>query len=296
MTFSIVVPSFNQSRYLTATLDSVLGQREVTVELIVKDGGSTDGSVDLLRARSETFRWSSHRDGGQTNAINEGLREATGDILAYLNSDDVYFPGALAGVEEHFRVHPECQILYGDAYHLRSDGSVIEEYPTQEWDYSQLLRTCYLCQPAVFWRRSLMENTGAFDERLAYAMDYEYWLRVGADVPFTHLRGQFLAGSRLHEETKTLAQRIAVHREIVQIVRCYAESSDPVIHWLRHLASITAIESGFPPSPVPAQHLEHVRRFAAWMLSYAEELQIRLEGGVLTEIENLLEQAEATAR
>jgi hypothetical protein len=292
MKISIVVPSFNQARFLGATLDSVFSQSHGALELIVNDGGSKDGSVELLRNRPEQFRWASQPDHGQADAIDKGLREASGEILAYLNSDDVYLPGALAMVDGYFRDHPECQILYGDAYHLHADGSIMEEYYTEPWDYPRLLEICYLCQPAVFWRRSLIEQYGVFDDRLHYAMDYDYWLRVGAHLPFHHLKGSFLAGSRLHEETKTLGQRIKMHREILQVVMAHSPFSGPVFHWLRHLASITATQSGLPSSPVPAEQAAHVRAYAAWVLVYAEELQINLDSDFLGELDALVAAAE----
>jgi glycosyltransferase involved in cell wall biosynthesis len=296
MKISIVVPSFNQARYLGATLDSVFSQSHGDVELIVNDGGSTDGSVELLRGRPERFRWSSQPDHGQADAINKGLREAIGEIFAYLNSDDVYLPDALATVDGYFRDHPECLILYGDAYHLHADGSVMEVYPTAPWNYSRLLETCYLCQPAVFWRRTLMERHGVFDDRLHYAMDYDYWLRVGSHLPFHHLKGSFLAGSRLHQDTKTLGQRIKMHREILQVVNTHSPSSGPVFRWLKHLANITATQAGLPSSPVPAEHAAHVRAFAAWVLVYAEEFQINLDSGFLRELAGLVDQAEAALK
>jgi glycosyltransferase involved in cell wall biosynthesis len=296
MKVSVIVPSYNQARYLSATLDSVFSQTDADVELIVKDGGSDDGSIEVLRARTESFQWTSQQDGGQTDAINQGLRESTGEIVAYLNSDDIYLPGALAIVTEYFRRHPRCEILYGDAHHLHADGSYMETYPTERWDYPRLLKVCYLCQPAVFWRRSVMEKFGVFDERLSFAMDYEYWLRVGAKVSFSRLKGQFLAGSRLHQETKTLGQRIKVHREIVQVVQRYGSSPEPILHWLKHLASITATEKGHPSSPHPAEHIRHVQLYLGSLLAYAEELKIPLEGPFLQEMELLLNDAERGAQ
>jgi glycosyltransferase involved in cell wall biosynthesis len=292
MKISIVVPSFNQARYLGATLDSVFSQSHRDVELIVNDGGSTDGTVELLRGRSEEFRWSSGTDHGQADAINKGLREASGEILAYLNSDDVYLPDALAKVAGYFHDHPECQILYGDAYHLHADGSVMEEYYSEPWNYSHLLEICYICQPAVFWRRSLMEQQGVFDDRLHYALDYDYWLRVGAHLPLQYLRGHFLAGSRLHQDTKTLGQRVKMHREILQVVMAHSRSPGPVLRWLKHLASITATQSGLPSSPVAAEHVAHVRAYAAWILVYAEEFQIKLDSCFLRELDSLVDAAE----
>lgn len=290
MRISIVIPSYNQRQYLGATLDSVFLQQAADVEVIVKDGGSTDGSVQLLNARPEEFSWSSERDYGQTDAINRGIAESTGEILAYLNSDDVYLPGTLACVRDFFSRNKDCEIAYGDAYHLYPNGSIMEPYPTEDWNYSRLQYNCFLCQPAVFWRRSLLDRVGVFDERLSYAMDYEFWLRAGRHVPFFRI-GQFLAGSRLHAETKTQSQRIRVHREIVGVVRAYSDNAAPVMHWLKHLASISATEAGFPCSPNAYHHLLHVQQFAAWIFAYAEQMQLALDETILDYVERALDEA-----
>src|SRR5438270_571819 len=112
---SMVTPSFNQGRFLRRTIDSVLSQDYPHVEYLVFDGGSTDESIDVLRSYGDRFLWTSERDRGQTDAINKGLRRAKGDILAYLNSDDVLLPGAIATVAEHFRKNPAWDVVYGNA-------------------------------------------------------------------------------------------------------------------------------------------------------------------------------------
>ena len=146
MRFSIVVPSYNQGEYLAATLDSILqGQEGVAADVSVHDGGSTDQSVSVLRSYGDRIRWSSAPDFGQTDAINRGLRQADAEVVAYLNSDDVYLPGALAVVARHLSDHPECDLVYGDASHLHPDGSFMEAYPTASWDYDRLFQQCFLC-------------------------------------------------------------------------------------------------------------------------------------------------------
>jgi glycosyltransferase involved in cell wall biosynthesis len=285
---SVIVPSYNQGLYLDATLRSILDQSYVGTEVIVKDGGSTDNSVEILRSFGNRIRWRSARDRGQTDAINQGLREATGEIVAYLNSDDVYLPDALTTVAAYFTAHPECQILFGDALHLHADGSVMEPYPTQPWDYNRLFETCYICQPAAFWRRSLQARFGYFDETLHYSMDYEFWLRVGAREPLHHLAGWVLAGSRLHGETKTLRHRVPFHREILQVIQQYANRPDQSYGWLKHLASLRARDDGFHPSADPRTHAAHVRQFCRHVLTYAEQYRIAVDEGLLAELDELL--------
>ena len=156
MKISVIVPSYNQAVYLPATLQSLSSQAYADLDVRVYDGGSTDGSVEVLKNNPNGFWWVSERDNGQAAAINRGLQEASGEILAFLNSDDIYFPGTLARVADYFQRHPECLILYGDAQHLNADGSVMEPYYTEPWDYERLASVCYLCQPAVFWRRPII--------------------------------------------------------------------------------------------------------------------------------------------
>ena len=176
---SIVTPSYNQGRFLRRTIDSVLNQDYPRVEYLVFDGGSTDESIDILNSYGNRFFWRSERDRGQTDAINKGLLRANGDILAYLNSDDVLLPGAIATAVKHFESRADWELLYGNAYHIDEDDHVLGEYPTAPYDFDRLLQSCCICQPAAFWRRSLSEHVGLFDDTLHCAMDYEYWLRIG---------------------------------------------------------------------------------------------------------------------
>lgn len=295
MKISVIVPSYNQAAYIEATLSSILDQAAPPAEVIVNDGGSSDGSVDIIRRYEGRLAWSSARDHGQTDAINKGLHACTGDVVAYLNSDDVYFPGALATVAEYFSAHPDCLVLYGRAHHLHADGSYMEDYATQPWDYERLFETCYLCQPAVFWRREVHARFGYFDERLHFGMDYEFWLRVGAHTRFHHLEGAPLAGSRLHADTKTLSQRVPVHREILQVVRRHARAPQQAYTWLRHLASLSAQDAGHVPSPDPARHRLHVEAYVKNARAIAEELQIELDASFQGELDAHLQSVASLA-
>jgi glycosyltransferase involved in cell wall biosynthesis len=215
LSFSVITPSYQQGRFLERTIESVLAQktREVELDYVVCDGGSRDETVDILRRYDNRLRWVSESDGGQADAVNKGLAMTTGDIIAWINSDDVYYPGAFAAVRATFLAQPQIQALYGQADHLDQADQVLEPYPTEPWNYARLKEQCYLCQPAVFFRRSLVRQWGGLDATLHYCMDYELWLRYGRHVSFLYLP-QKLAGSRLHAESKTLGQRILVHREI----------------------------------------------------------------------------------
>jgi glycosyltransferase involved in cell wall biosynthesis len=216
--FSIVTPSYNQGKYIRGTIDSVLGQ-EGDFEYFVFDGGSTDGTVTVLGSYGERFYWASERDRGQSDAINKGFARASGDVLAYLNSDDIYYPGALAAAGEYLMANPEVDIVYGDANHIDEQDNVIAPYPTEPYDFETLTARCFLCQPAVFLRRRVYERCGGMDLGLPLSLDYEYWIRASqAGMQFGWLR-KVLAGSRLHADTKTLGSRVRVHKEINDMLK-----------------------------------------------------------------------------
>jgi glycosyltransferase involved in cell wall biosynthesis len=271
MKFSIVIPSYQHAEFLPATLASVLTQDYADREILVRDGGSTDGTVEILRTLETegNLRWVSGPDGGQADAINAGLKEATGDILAYLNSDDVYYPHALARAAEYFAAHPECFVLYGNADHLHRDGTKMESYSVEPWNYDRLPMVCYLCQPAVFWRRAVMERFGMFDPRLHFAIDYEYWLRIGKEIPFHHLDGPPLAGSRLHADTKTLSQRVPAHEEALQVVIRHGGDRAAILKWLRAVAEFRLAQISPRPRSRLARAVIYAKNLfaAAWKFS-----------------------------
>jgi glycosyltransferase involved in cell wall biosynthesis len=215
---SVVTPSFQQGSFIERTLESVRlqnrGDLEGRIEHIVMDGGSTDGTVRILEQWRDRITFSSGPDGGQTAAINAGLAMASGEILAYLNSDDVYYAGAVAAATAVFARDPSIDVVYGDGNHIDADDRVLGAYPTADWALERLKRTCFLCQPAVFFRRRVLERFGSLDASLHYCMDYEYWLRLGlGGARFVHLP-MTLAGSRIHGDTKTGRRQVEIHTEI----------------------------------------------------------------------------------
>ena len=204
---SIITPSFNQSRYLEATIQSVLSQDHPRIETIIVDGGSTDGSVDVIKKYSDRLAWwVSEKDRGQTDAINKGFARATGDILAWINSDDTYEPGAVTAAVNYLQAHPEVGMVYADCNYINEDGRVIGKFPAAQTDL-QRLRTGYvhIPQQTMFFRADLWKKLGPLDPSFYFAMDYDLWTRIAAHAELKYLAGQTWANFRIHTSGKTIA-------------------------------------------------------------------------------------------
>lgn len=219
MTISIVTPSYNQGQYIERTIQSVLTQGLTHVEYVVMDGGSQDETLEILKRYENQLKYISEKDKGQADAVNKGLKLVTGEIIGWLNSDDIYYPGAFKKVEDYFAQHPEIDVVYGDAYHIDQFDAIIEKYPTESWDIERLKKTCFISQPTVFWRRRVLERYGYLNTELHFCLDYEYWLRLALlGVRFGYLQ-EILAGSRLYPQTKTVSAPLKAQREALSMLQ-----------------------------------------------------------------------------
>ena len=202
---SIITPSYNQARYLESTIRSVLDQDYPHIEYIVIDGGSTDGSVEILRRYSERLAgWVSEKDRGQTDAINKGFARARGEILAWLNSDDTYEPHAIREAVKFLQERPEVGLVYGDANFIDENGGVIGRFPAAQTDYRRLRQGyVHIPQQAAFWRADLWRKVAPLDPSFYFAMDYDLWVRLAALAPLL-FTPRVWANFRLHSQGKTI--------------------------------------------------------------------------------------------
>jgi glycosyltransferase involved in cell wall biosynthesis len=214
----IVTPTYNMAEFLEETIESVLSQKYPNLDYVVMDGGSKDGTVEILRKYDGKLRWCSERDGGQGDAINKGWHALSGDIFAYINADDTYLPNALPTVAEHFKRNPGVGMIYGEAYHVDVTGKIIDRYPTQPFDLETLNNQCYVCQPAAFLLREAYANAGMIDVNMHYALDYDLWIRVAKRYGVRKV-DEYYATSRMHMDNKTLSSRRKVYQEIIGTVR-----------------------------------------------------------------------------
>lgn len=215
---SVVTPSLNQARFLEATIQSVLAQDYPRIEYIVVDGGSTDESAEVIRRyESRLAWWVSEKDEGQTDAINKGLAHATGDILAWLNSDDTYAPGAVAAAVDAFGRCPECGLIYGAANYLSEDGRVIGRFPAAQTDYRRLRQGyVHIPQQAAFFRADLWRSVGPLDKSFYFAMDYDLWVRIARRAKVKYVP-QTWANFRLHGGAKTITADERCWPEMIRI-------------------------------------------------------------------------------
>jgi len=202
---SIITPSFNQAQFLEGTIQSVLEQDYPRMEYIIVDGGSTDGSVDVIQKYEDKLAWwVSEKDKGQTDAINKGFARAKGDILAWINSDDTYNPKAVGAAVKYLMDNPEVAMVYADCNFINETGQVIGKFNSAQTDYRRLREGyVHIPQQTMFFRAKYWQELGPLDPTFYFAMDYDLWTRIASKAPIKYLPGQVWANFRIHTASKT---------------------------------------------------------------------------------------------
>ncbi|MCQ6274863.1 glycosyltransferase [Bacillus sp. V3B] len=204
---SVITPSFNQGRFIRETIESVLTQSYKNLEHIVIDGGSTDGTLQILKEyeqRDPRFRFVSKPDNGQSHAINKGLKMAKGKIIGWLNSDDTYLPKAVSHAVEAFTNHPNWKMVYGNAYYTNKNNERLRPFIAKPVQLKELFNSCPICQPSVFIQKETLDEIGGIDESLDFCMDYDLWIRIAKNgYEMGILKDHYLANARFYPESKS---------------------------------------------------------------------------------------------
>lgn len=230
---SVITPSFNQARYLEATIKSVLSQDYAPIEYILIDGASTDNSVEIIKKYADSFAyWVSEKDSGQAEAINKGLARATGEIAAWLNSDDYYLPNTVSAAVRAFKENPDVVMVYGDMLAVDEKGQTINILKYRQLSLEDLLCFQIIGQPSVFFRRAALEKTGLLDPTLHFLLDHHLWIRIAGQGKILHVP-QIWSAARYHAEAKNRAKAAEFGREAFRI-----------LDWAKHQSGLREAVSG----------------------------------------------------
>lgn len=241
--FSVVTPSYQQAEFLEKTIQSVLTQSYGAAEYFVMDGGSSDGSREIIASHAaELSGWVSAKDRGQADAINQGFARATGDIFGWINSDDFYLAGAFERVNAVFEARPDVGFVFGDVLSVDRNGELMNVMRFGDWDWRDLARFRIISQPAVFFRRSLWEKCGGLDLSYHYLLDHQLWLRMVHGTKILYLP-EPLAAARFYAEAKNRAHCADFGREAMRIATwleqepAFSADVDPIRREIRGGAS-----------------------------------------------------------
>jgi glycosyltransferase involved in cell wall biosynthesis len=255
---TVVTPSFNQARFLEQTIDSVLSQDYPRLKYIIVDGGSTDGSVEIIKKYEKHLAWwVSEKDRGQTDAINKGFGRARGDVFAWLNSDDTYEPGAVGAAAKLLVNFPEVGMMYANANYIDEAGRIIGRFPAAQTDYRRLRQGyVHIPQQTAFFRAALWNQLGPLDPSFFFAMDYDLWTRIAAVTEMKYVHYETWANFRIHSAAKTISNDD----------RCWPEMMR--VHYR---------DGGGPISIINAKY--QIRKLAAPLINWWRRRTLLREGG-----------------
>lgn len=239
---SIITPSFNQAKYLEQTIRSVLSQDHPRIEYIVMDGASTDGSVDVIETYADKLTyWESQKDNGQADAINKGFARASGDIVAWLNSDDFYLPGTVSAAVKVFDENPDVVLVYGNMLAVDENGATFNTLTYKQLTLEDLLCFQIIGQPAVFMRRSALQKTSGLDLSFHFLLDHLHWIQIAKHGRILHV-DQTWAAARYHAEAKNRAKAAEFGREAFRILEVVEkdQSLAPILSSIQRRARASA--------------------------------------------------------
>jgi hypothetical protein len=231
---SIITPSYNQAEYLESTITSVLLQDYGPIEYLIVDGSSTDNSVEIIQkyahlAQDRLVWWTSEPDSGQAEAINKGFKHANGEIIAWINSDDIYLPGAISSAVTTLEEKPALGLVFGDAITIDARGTPINRLTFGDWGLAELAAFRIICQPSVFMRRSSLESAGYLDDAYHYMLDHHLWIRIARDAPIKyagkHVSSPW-AAARHHDLAKNVSQAELFSDEILKLLEWLGDQPD----------------------------------------------------------------------
>lgn len=239
---SIITPSYNQAKYLEQTILSVLNQDHPRIEYIVIDGASTDGSVEIIKKYADKLvHWESKKDNGQADAINKGFARATGEIVAWLNSDDYYLPGTIRAAVKVFEENPDVVLVYGNMLAVDENGQTFNTLTYKQLTLEDLLCFQIIGQPAVFMRRAALQKTSGLDSTFHFLLDHLLWIKIAKQGRILHVNETWSA-ARYHAEAKNVAKAAEFGREAFRILETIAQDKDlaPTLHKIDRRAHASA--------------------------------------------------------
>ncbi len=250
---SIVMPCFNSVEYIERSIRSIIEQDYKNIELFIKDGGSSDGTLDIIKHYAKKYpqfiRWISEKDKGQAEAINICMRNVSGDILAQLNADDVYKRGALRKVSEYFMENPNVMWAYGKADIINASDKEIRRWITlyknfwlRNYSYNSLLVLNYISQMACFWRKEAAKKVGEFDTSQHYVIDYDYWLRLGKEYK-AGVINHYLSSFRITHSNKSTVGFVKQFKDEFDVAKRFTNNKLILLLHLLHINIIIIIYS-----------------------------------------------------